>query len=161
MRVAFAVALLAIASHVDAKDNQHLIGSWFGTAVATTVPLPPVRDLIIFTSDGTVVETQRLYLHDTPWGPLLRTAGHGAWERTGNREFAVTLMVMYQGAPNHPTAPGDVLAIETVRMRLTLDEQGNRLSGALLDEIRDLDGAVIFLGPGTYEAVRIAVVPLP
>ena len=31
----------------------------------------------------------------------------------------------------------------------------------VLDGIRDPDGAVIFSNPGTYEAIRIAVVPLP
>jgi hypothetical protein len=156
-----AIALFLIAGRVDAKGQQHLVGSWFGTAVATTVPLPPLRDFITFTSDGTAIESHRQYLADTPWGPLLVMPGHGAWERTGDHEFAVTLMLMYQGAPNHPTAPGTVLAIETIRMRLTVDRQGDRLSGTLLDEIRDLDGAVLFLGPGTYEAVRIRVVPLP
>ena len=161
IQVVFVVACLVMAPPADAKDKQQLVGSWFGTAVATTVPLPPVRDFITFTSDGTAIESQRLYLADTPWGPLLRTTGHGAWKRTGAHEFAVTLLIMYQGAPNHPAAPGEVLAIENVRMSLTVDRHGNRISGTLLDEIRDLDGAVIFLGPGTYEAVRIGVVPLP
>jgi hypothetical protein len=73
----------------------------------------------------------------------------------------VTLIVLYEGARDHLASRGEVLAIEKVRMKLTLDRHGNRLSGALLDENRDLNGAVLFLGPGTYEAVRIAVEPLP
>jgi len=46
-------------------------------------------------------------------------------------------------------------------MTLTVDRQRDRLSGTLLDEIRDLDGAIIFQGPGTYQANRIAVAARP
>ena len=95
----------------------------------TSVPIPPTPDLITFMRDGTVIESQRPYLPDTPWGPLLRTAAHGAWERTGAHQFAVTVMLIYQGAPDHPTTPGQILAIEKARMTLNLDPHGNHLLG--------------------------------
>lgn len=66
-----------------------------------------------------------------------------------------------EGAPNHPTTPGEVIALEKVRMKVRLEHHGNQLSGTLLDEILDMRGNVIFLAPGTYEATRISVEPLP
>jgi hypothetical protein len=42
-----------------ADDGPRLTGSWFGTATATSVPLPPLKDLITFTSDGNVIEAHR------------------------------------------------------------------------------------------------------
>jgi hypothetical protein len=161
LQAVVAAALLAIGLPARAESGPGLTGSWLGRIVPTSVPIPPTTDLITFMRDGTVIESQRPYLADTPWGPLLRTSAHGEWERIGNRDFAVTVMLIYQGAPDHPTTPGEVLAIEKARMKLTLDQHGNHFSGTLLDEIRDVSGNVIFLGVGTYEATRIAVEPLP
>ena len=121
----------------------------------------PVKDLITFARGGTLVESQRLYLKDTPWGSLLRTPGHGEWRRTCERTFAVTLLVIYQGAPDHPTIAGEVFAVEKVRMRLNLAPNSNQLAGTVFGEIRDTTGAIIFAGPGTYKATRIGVEPLP
>src|SRR5262245_47475932 len=70
-----------------ADDSPRLTGSWFGTATATSVPLPPLNDLITFTSDGNVIEAHRLFLADSPLGPLLATPGHGTWAKTGTNEF--------------------------------------------------------------------------
>jgi hypothetical protein len=147
-------AALALVSHGYADTDRRITGSWFGVATATTAPLPPVKDLITFSGDGTVVETQRLYLRNTPLGPLMRTPGHGAWVQVGDREFALTLIIIYQGAPDHPTTPGEVVALETVHIRVTLVDS-NKLSGSIEDEIDDLSGHAVFVGPGTYEATRI------
>src|SRR4051812_8532186 len=91
-----AAMLLAQSTLAEAADGTTLVGSWLAEAVPTTVPRPPVKDLITFTRDGTLVESQRHYLKDTPWGPLLRTPGHGEWRRTGERTFAVTLLAIYE-----------------------------------------------------------------
>jgi hypothetical protein len=147
-------AVLALGSRSYAETDRRISGSWFGVATPMTAPLPPVKDLITFSGDGTVVETQRLYLRNTPLGPLMRTPGHGAWEQVGDREFALTLIIIYQGAPDHPTTPGEVVALETVHLRLTLVDS-NKLSGTIEDEIDDLSGHPVFVGPGTYEATRV------
>ena len=160
LQTAVAIAALAIALSAQAESGPGLTGSWLGRIVPTSVPIPPTPDLITFMRDGTVVESQRAYLPDTPWGPLLRTSAHGVWERTGDGDFAVTVMVIYQGGPDHPTTPGEILAIEKARMKLRLDERGAHFSGTLLDELRDVSGNVIFQGVGTYEGTRIAVEPL-
>jgi hypothetical protein len=155
------LVLTAAVGAPSAADDQRLTGSWFGTATATSVPLPPLKDLVTFTVDGNVVEAHRLFLADSPLGPLLATPGHGTWAKTGTNEFAATLMIIYEGAEKHPTAAGQVLATEKVRFKLHLRPNRNELSGTLVDEIRDTSGTVVFEGPGVYEATRIAVEPLP
>jgi hypothetical protein len=158
---ALAALLALVGTPGAADDGQRLTGSWLGTATATSVPLPPLKTLITFTSDGNVIEGHRLFLSESPLGPLLATPGHGSWEKTGASEFAATLMIIYEGAETHPTASGQVLAIEKVRFNLRLGPDRDELSGTLVDEIRDTSGALIFEGPGTFEATRIAVEPLP
>ncbi|MCI0389973.1 MAG: hypothetical protein MOB07_14585 [Acidobacteria bacterium] len=143
------------------NDDRRLEGSWFGVATATSVPLPPLKTLITFTRDGNVIEAHRLFIADSPLGQLMLTPGHGTWDRTGDNEFAATFMVIYEGGPSHPTSSGVVLFIEKIRLKLRLSSDGNRLTGAVLDEIRDTDGNVIFVGPGIFEATRIALEPLP
>ena len=164
--VSFVVASIVLliagvgAPRIAAEDAQRITGSWSGTAVATSVPLPPLKDLLTFTSDGSVLETRRLFLANSPIGPLLGTPGHGSWVKTASNEYAVTLMIIYEGAETHPTASGEVVAIEKVRFKLKLGPGADRLTGTLLDEIRDTNGDLIFRGPGTFEASRIRAEPL-
>ena len=154
------IAFLSTTSIVNAQGIKGLIGSWIGTALSTTVPLPPLKTLMTFTSEGTVVESRRIYLANSPLGPVLATAGHGVWEETDASEYAITIILIYQGAANHPTSPGEVLAQEKVRLKLTISQDGTRLSGTLLVEIRDFNDNIVFVGPGTFEATRIKVEPL-
>jgi len=143
----------------DDDDDNGVVGSWLGTATATTVPLPPLATMLTFNSDGTATEAHRPFLSDSPLGPLVLTAGHGAWISTGHRTVSVKLLLIYEGAPNHPTAAGQVLALETVRFKLTVSGKGQKLTGTLVDEIRDNDGNVVFVGPGTFTATRIVAEP--
>ena len=151
-----------VAGSSDAADLT-FAGSWFGTATATAVPLPPLQTLLTFTSDGNVVEAHRPFLPGSlsPLGPLLLTAGHGAWVRTGRREFAVTTMLIYEGTSDNATYAGQVALIEKVRFKITLDPQRDSLSGTLVDELRDPAGNLVFSGPGTFAATRIVAEPLP
>ena len=68
--------------------------------------------------------------------------------------------ILQQSLENHPTSAGEVLAQEKVRMKLTISQDGTRLSGTLLVEIRDFNDNIVFVGPGTFEATRIKVEPL-
>lgn len=154
------IAFLSTTPTVNAQGIKGLTGSWIGTSVSTTVPLTPLKTLMTFTSEGTVVESRRLYLANSPLGPLLATPGHGTWEKTDAREYAITIILIYQGAATHPTSPGEVLAQEKVRLKLTISQDGTKLSGTLLVEIRDVNDNIVFVGPGTFEATRIKVEPL-
>src|SRR6188472_4459008 len=55
------IAFLSTTSIVNAQGIKGLTGSWIGTALSTTVPLPPLKTLMTFTSEGTVVESRRIY----------------------------------------------------------------------------------------------------
>ena len=153
---------LSVAQAQDTPGRPHsLEGSWVATAVATGVPLPPLRTLMTFQREGTVIESRRLYVPASPLGPVLATPGHGEWTRTANGQFAVTSVLFYQAAPNVATADGTVLGTEKVRLKLDLSRDGSRFMGTVLVEIRDVGGSVLFSGPGSIEGTRIVVEPLP
>jgi hypothetical protein len=139
------------------------VGSWMGTATATGVPLPPLLTMLTFTGDGNVIEAHRPFLPPaiSPVGPLLVTAGHGAWARTGDHQFAVTIALLYEGTADNPTFSGQVALLEKVRFKIAYDPQSDTLSGNLVDELRDPGGNLVFSGPGTFTATRIGVEPLP
>jgi hypothetical protein len=107
-----------------------------------------------------MIESRRLFLANSPLGPVIATPGHGAWNRTGNREFAATSVLIYAGAPNHPFNAGELVGTEKIRFSLKLNASGHTLAGTVLVEIRDAAVTVVFSGPGTIEATRIAVEPL-
>src|SRR5918995_2651980 len=63
--------------------RQRLTGSW--DAEVAQDGFPPTRRLFTFTSDGAAVGTA--VLQATPVGVQLFGAPHGAWIRTGDRQF--------------------------------------------------------------------------
>jgi len=154
--------LLVFSLPVIADNGSKIVGSWYGTAIAAGGVRPPVTDMSTFASDGTIVESQRLYLNDTPFGPVIRTPGHGAWKKVGDNKYAATIRVIYQGAENHPSQSGEIIATETARFELKLDQTGNRLSGYIYDELRDPSGNILFSGYGDMDYARIlAELPPP
>jgi hypothetical protein len=81
------------------SNAAHLVGSWKGAVAATSPPgLEPFTSLITFTTDGTTIESRRLFVPASPLGPLLETTGHGAWGRVNEREFDVHFVFLLQGA---------------------------------------------------------------
>lgn len=161
MTLSMAALGLAMLSPVRAEGDRSVVGSWTGVALSTTVPLPPLKTLFTFGSDGTLHESRRLYVPVSPLGPLLATPGHGQWRKTGPNEYSATIQLLYEGAAEHPTGAGQVLGAEKVRYRLQLVNGGRRLQGVIEVEVKDAAGNVVFLGPGTLEADRIRVEPLP
>jgi hypothetical protein len=159
-----AVGLSGQPSSAQPDDaDAGFVGSWMGTATATSVPLPPLTTMLTFTRDGNVLEGHRPFLpaNLSPIGPLVLSPGHGAWIRTGLHEFAVTIKIIYEGTADNPASAGQVAALETVRFKIAYDPRTDTLSGNLLDDIRDPSGNPIFSGPGTFSATRIVVDPLP
>ena len=80
---AAAGTLVATADPARADGTQDIVGSWSATVTATDPPLGSFASLLSFHSDGTLTESRRLFLADSPFGPLLETGGHGAWKRSG------------------------------------------------------------------------------
>jgi len=150
-------AALAGAQGAAAAGDQGLAGSWQGTVTATDPPLGSFTSLFTFTPDGSVVEARRLYLPDSPFGPLLETPGHGSWERVGPRTYAISFRFLLQGAPDNAAFRGQDLGTDNVRWQPTLDRSTARLSGPFQSDVKDPGGAVVFTARGTVTAMRIAV----
>ncbi|MHC9062813.1 hypothetical protein ACYX34_09010 [Nitrospira sp. CMX1] len=144
-----------------AHEDRTPTGSWEGVARSTTASLPPLTTLLTFGADGNLVESRRLYLPESPLGPLLATTGHGEWRRSKNGGFEATIVLLYQGAPDHPTSPGIVIGKEKVRYQFQLIRGGEQLQGTILVEIQDAAGNIVFSGPSTIDATRIWSAPLP
>jgi hypothetical protein len=159
MLLAF-VACVASAS-LQAGDAQHLSGSWAMTITAVEPPgLPPFKGLITFTRDGEVIETRRLYVPATPFGPLLETPGHGAWRRSANGRFAVFFQFLLQAAPNNPIfANGEDLGTDNIRLQIEPDSAGDSFTGTFVSQVKDPDGSVVFEARGTVAGTRIRAEP--
>lgn len=161
LAAALALPAMNLAWAHDNAPTRSPVGSWKGVAQATTVPLPPLTTLFTLGADGTMVESRRLYLAQSPLGPLIATPGHGQWQRGKNGVYAATITLLYEGAPNHPTSPGEVVGSEKVRYQFQLVNGGANIQGTILVEVQDAAGHVVFVGPGTIDASRLGVEALP
>jgi hypothetical protein len=157
----FVACFVAVSAQAD--EVQHLDGSWAITITAVEPPgLPPFKGLITFTLNGEVLESRRPYVPFTPFGPVLESSGHGAWVRTGRREFAVAFQFLVQAAPNNPTfVNGEELGTDNIRMQLVRDRSGESLAGTFVSEAKDADGNVVFTAHGTITGTRMRAEPQP
>jgi hypothetical protein len=147
---AAAIALTSTASFSQ-SNAAHLVGSWKGAVTPTSPPgLQPLTSLITFTSDGTMIESRRLFVPVSLLGPLLETPGHGAWGRVDDREIDVHFVFLLQGAVS-----GSDMGTDNVHLRLRLDSTGTVLSGTFDSTIRDTSGNPVFTASGTYRATQI------
>lgn len=146
------VVVLAVFSGLPtfAHEDRAPTGSWEGVARSTTVSLPPLTTLLTFTADGNLVESRRLYLPESPLGPLVATPGHGEWRRSKNGGFDATIVLLYQGASEHPTSPGIMIGREKVRYKFQFVNGGEKLHGTILVEMQDAAGNVVFSGSGHH-----------
>ena len=147
---AAAIVLTPTASFGD-SNTARLVGSWKGAVAPTSPPgLQPFTSLITFTSDGSVIETRRLFVPASPLGPLLETPGHGAWEQVDEQEFDIHFVFLLQGAVS-----GVDIGTDNVHLRLRLDSRGEILSGTFDSTIKDTSGNPIFTASGTFRATPI------
>jgi hypothetical protein len=151
-----AIAAIMLAFTPTAAFSQsnaaHLAGSWKAVVTPTNPPglLQPFDDLITFTSDGSVIECRRLFVPATPFGPLLETAGHGAWVRVSEREFDIHFVFLLQNATS-----GEDFGTDNIHLRVRLESSGAVLSGTFDSTIKDTSGNPLFTASGTYLASPI------
>jgi hypothetical protein len=112
--------------------------------------LDPFTDLLTFITDGTVIETRRLFVPVTPFGALLETPGHGSWKRIGNGQFDIHFTFLLQGASD-----GSDIGTDNVHLRLSLDPAGQVLSGTFESTVKDPSGNALFTATGTISATPI------
>lgn len=144
-----------------AHEDRTPTGSWEGVARLTTTELPPVTALLTFGVGGNFIESRRPYLSQSPLGPVLATLGHGEWRRSKGGGFDAMMVLLYQGAPDHPTSPGMVLGREKVRYKFQFSNGSEQFRGTISVEVQDTAGNIVFSGPGTIDATRIRPEPLP
>jgi hypothetical protein len=150
---AAAAAAVAGPDVVHADNNgDGIVGSWFGTVTATEPPLGSFNSLISFHTGEIVVESRRYLVKGTPFGDLLETTGHGAWKRSGNRQYDVFFRFLIQ---NHDT--GEPIGTDNIRLQLRLSRDRDALDGTFQSQIRLTDDTVVFEAAGTYTASRITV----
>jgi hypothetical protein len=139
----------------QAKKSSDLTGSWLVTA---TPPggAPSFQGLMTFDPGGGFVASAQgdILLIPPPGVPPIATAGHGAWVKTGPREFLMTFrQIFYE-------ADGSFQGGAKIRQAVTLSQTGNEWSGRLTVEFFDAAGNVIFSGEGSGQAERIKPEPL-
>ncbi len=151
----------------DAGKNNDITGAWLvnlqlsGAPAAAAQPAPqasgartqaPFTAVEVFHADGTFTETS---LTDflPPQGP----PGQGVWERTGAREFALTIYGVTVGEIANPQFQGTY----KVRSKLTLGRSGEEFSGPFVIEIYDPAGGLVFTLEGTAQGRRARSEPLP
>ena len=129
-----------------AQAGRSLEGSWI-TDVTVAETGERVVGLFTYTGDGGMVSTNTTHPR---WGPA-----HGAWVRTGEREFAITFQRL------RFESDGTFIGTHKVRGRLTLNDALDEYSSQSLSEQFDRDGNLVSSGPTTGQAKRIKVEPMP
>ena len=151
--VAITISTLFIPGRVSFSQTVTgtIIGSWQGTVTATNpAGLPPFTSLITFFQEGTTIESRRLYVAASPFGPMLETPAHGSWVHTEGNQFDVKFMFLLQSA-----ADGSALGTDNIRLHLVLDPVRRHLTGTFESTVKDVSGNPIFSAAGTYDATPI------
>lgn len=147
-----AIVAAPAAARAQGGPGAGLVGSWFGTVVATSPPLGQFNDLITFHGDGTVTESRRYLVTPTPIGNLLETTGHGAWKKTGGNRYAAFFRFMLQNADT-----GEMIGTDNVRMELRVNRTTGAVEGTFVSQIRDTNDALLMEVGGDYSATAITV----
>ena len=131
-----------MSSGVETATNHDLVGSWIIEGQVDDGPA--FVNLSTFAPGGAAINTA---------GP--GATAHGAWERTGEREYAITFVWIEWNDD------GDVRGRGTIRGTLALDAAGDTFAGPFVTESTNAEGAVVETYRGSARATRVAVEPLP
>src|SRR3954454_5521816 len=129
-------------------DPTDLIGSW-GARIVTDGQ--EIVDLMSFHPGGIVTEARRLYVPESPFGPVLESSGHGQWSVAGGALTSVSRFLLQQAPPSAGTQVG------TDNVRLTLRLDNGRLVGRFSSTVLNTAGAIVRTAEGTVVAERIAI----
>ena len=151
---AAAGSLVATAGPARADGTQEIVGSWFATVIATDPPLGSFASMLSFHGDGTLTESRRLFLADSPFGPVLETGGHGAWKRTGLGRYDAFFRFLLQQAPPSAGAP---VGTDDVTLQLEVTPRTGVIRGNFSSTIKNTEGQAVFTAIGTVVAERMEV----
>jgi hypothetical protein len=136
----------------DGNQSEHntLVGTWLkANQPGVSTPL-----LETFASDGTLVTTRTIIVPTGPTSAELVSTGHGAWTRSGHRQFTATTVFLRSGISSGPSVEftGFVKFIQTI----TLNEAGDQLTSSSTTYIYDADNNLLFtLGPVSTVMARV------
>jgi hypothetical protein len=127
------------------QDQQSIVGSWIG------INETGERWLTSFTSDGIALNSVQSEVSTTrPVGVL--TPAHGVWAQVGKRQFAITEVALF-----YDIQTGELQYTGKLRGVLTLDKNGDALSGSVTAEAFGPDGNLAFTLTHTLRFSRIKV----
>lgn len=146
-RISLAILVLTAAilsvrwARADASDSDGLHGTFIATV---TTEARTFKAMYTFTPDGGVVETNLNPVGNT-------VVSHGAWVRTGERQFVFVLWFLGQvpGDPNSSFVRGKA------RETITLNGAGNGYSAAIQLSFFGPGGNLIGSAQATAQASRI------
>jgi hypothetical protein len=143
---AIIIILFSVTSPQDALADdgwRSFAGSWFVEITPDPGGPPPFTNLATVHWAGTIVTSD----------PILG-GGHGAWNRTGKRDFEIRFLVLVP--PDNPLGlpPNTTL---TVTAFLTVGDSGDEANGTNIGEFSDSAGNVIAVVAGDVRFTRIKV----
>lgn len=132
----------------DQKESRSIVGVWETSVTIrnceTGAPLAPeFQGFSTYNSGGTYTESSG------GGNPILRSAGHGVWERErGWRNYSLKFTFLRFS----PT--GVLIGKQRVFQTLELSEDGDQLTSSGRFEVLDLNGSVLATGCSTAAATR-------
>ena len=145
------VLFLGTVSLTEAQSSSDSIaGSWRVTVTSQTFP-EPFRALLTFDDKGSVIGSAQgdVLLTPPPGVVPVATAAHGAWRRTGNRNFLFTFrQIFYNG-------DGSYGGGAKIRNEAVINKSGDAMTGQLIVSYYDSNDNEVFTGTGTFTAERI------
>lgn len=127
---------------------RHILGSW-----DIAIPNSPFRILRTYDSGGGVSDAYAFPPFTPTTGPLINSAGHGTWIRTGRNE--ITVIVKYFQLDPSKNASFQVLdSIGTVTEVVTMLDPDNYAS-RFTTKVTKPDGTPVLTNPGQTVATRI------
>jgi hypothetical protein len=147
--VATGLAAGALPTRANSTENHEtVVGSWLATITAPG--FGQFNDLISFHPGGIVTESRR-YAVDSPYGRLLETTGHGAWERHDD-----AYKVFFRFFLQDPTT-GAPVGTDNIRLSIELDRSTGALTGTFQSQVKDVNDNVLMAVTGPWTATRITV----
>lgn len=153
--VSVMLALLALtgpASARQADSDDGIVGSWIVTV--TTNDGSAFTNLATYSSDGVVASHNLPASATDPTAPvdtLYFPAGIGTWEQREDGSIAATIVLLYGDID------GNLIAVETVRWDVTVDETGDAYSGGATFVATLPTGEEVYGGTSVLQGVRIAI----
>ncbi len=137
------------------SNSDTIAGTWRVTVTSDTWP-EPFRALLTFDGDGSVIGSAQgdVLLAPPPGIAPVATAAHGAWERTGNRNFLFTFRQIFYNSD------GSFAGGAKIRNAAVMSKSGNEMSGQLVVDYYDINDNVVYTGTGTFTGQRMTAEPL-